>query len=200
MPLALRLETELFKALTAGLLLLLLSSTPCLAAQSTTNGLDLVVHGIRKNKGPITNDTIRFDDKLLYQTFCKTGKVELQMSTDHAYDIRLRMIDKNGRTIAPTSLGKTFGSRYGESETAKNRKVAIHFAWGAYEDNPYLGGGKFLPSPQDLFHMKQPGGYTIEIEMKMIRVEKFPDNTTRSRSVVYFPVLKLKVEKPPDSD
>lgn len=172
----------------------LLSKTSAVGISETTNGVYLVVAGVR-NVTPITNEPIRFDDRLLWMTFCDKGKIELSWP-DVAYSVKIKMTDTNGIDVPKTTLGNQFGSKYDRLHKITDSQVSPELAWGSFKDNPVLGGGRFLPKPSELFQIEKSGNYILEIQMQMFRYVPSRDVEERSKTLFQFTPVKIRVEKP----
>ena len=146
-----------------------------------TNDVYLVVQAAINTNGvtAVTNEPIRFDDRLVWMTFCETGYVELR--ADAAHCIKMNMTDSDGNEIQQTELGERFGSRFDQLKTFSDIKYpAPVMAAGAYKDNWGLGGGHLLPTPEQLFQIRKPGIYTLVIQMQMFEVFKNTNPWTRN--------------------
>jgi hypothetical protein len=161
----------------------------------TTNGVYLVIAAVR-NVTLITNEPVRFDDDLVWMTFCDTGKVTLSYP-DSKYGIRIKMTDSEGNEVPKTALGGRCGSKFDNLRLITDFKVGNTVAQGSYKDNP---GGRgetiFLRKPDELFQMNKPGVYTLEIQMQMFRYLPSYDPVERSKGLFRFSPIKIKVEKP----
>ncbi|HEY1791070.1 MAG TPA: hypothetical protein VGJ73_23175, partial [Verrucomicrobiae bacterium] len=161
----------------------------------TTNGIYLVVAAVR-DATLITNEPIRFDDELVWMSFCDTGKVMLSYP-DSKYGIRMKMTDSEGNEVPKTALGKRCGSKFDSLRLITDSKVANTVAQGSYRDNP---GGEgetiFLRKPDDFFQMEKPGIYTLEIQMQMFRYVPSYDAVEGSKGLFRFSPVKIRVEKP----
>jgi hypothetical protein len=161
-----------------------------------TNGVYLAVGGWRGGSGGVTNEPFSAGDGLVFLTFCNTGQVELVYPLDLAYGVKVKMIAPDGSQVQKTRLGRTLGSRFDQLRDYRDTRTGIIPAWGSYEDNKSLGGGRLLPTPKALFLMKKPGVYTMEIEMQMFRVIK--GTNSWSRELFRFSPIRIKVEKEPE--
>jgi hypothetical protein len=187
----------------ARLLVPMLTSCHCIllatcsaAISQSTNDVYLAVAGWRAGYGPVPNEPIRFDDQLTFLAFCDTGQVELVYPLDTRYGMRIRMFDARGVEVAKTRKGESVGSRFDELRDFKDTRTGVMVAWGSYKENPGLGGGKALPTPNALFKLKKPGIYTMEIEMQMFLVLKRTNQW--SRKLFRFSPVRVAVEKPSD--
>jgi hypothetical protein len=168
---------------------------------ATTNGVYLVV-GAERNSTTITNEPIRFDDRILWMTFCDSGKEELTMPGNIAYSIQIKMTDQSGNEVLKTALGKRYGTKwdslhsmYESQEILKETHPIPVLAGGTYKDNPDLGGGRFLPTPNELFRIEKAGIYTLEIQMQMFYSNQKSTNLYH-RDRFQFSPISIKVEKP----
>jgi hypothetical protein len=129
---------------------------------ATTNGVYLVIDGAGHiPTGSPTNELIRFDQRLVWMTFCDTGKVILSYP-DARYGIRIKMKNADGKEISKTKFGKQwFGSNFDDLHKITDSIVGNTTAWGSYKDNLGLGGALFLPKPVELFQIQEPGVYTM---------------------------------------
>jgi hypothetical protein len=159
----------------------------------TTNGVYLAIAAVR-NVTLITNEPIRFDDRLVWMTFCDTGKIMLSYP-DTRYGTKINMTDSNGKDVSKTALGKRFGSKFDSLHLITDSKVGNTEALG----NSYPNGDPlFLPKPNELFQMDKPGIYTLEIQMQMFRYVPSYDPVERSKTLFKFSPVKIQVENPPD--
>jgi len=187
----------------------LLSNALAAELSQPTNGVYLVIGGFHHDLvGIMTNKPMRFDDRLVFLTFCDTGKIELSYPLDPAYGVKINMTDANGKEVSKTGLGKRFGSKFDRLHSVTDTRPYPILAWGAYKDNLGLGGARFFESypvngrvsdltPKDLFEMKEPGVYTLEIQMQMFYFNPHSTNAWQ-RDLFQFSPIKIKVEKPPE--
>ena len=174
-----------------------------------TNGVYLAVGAWpQPPTGSGSNQPIRFDETLIFLTFCNTGQVELKYPLDPAYGVKVRMTDAGGNDVHKTSLGKRFGSKFDGLRAITDTRVYPIMAWDSYQDNPGLGGGRFLYNyhkgagavlpeltPKDLFEMLEPGVYRLEVQFKMFRFDPKSTNAWKWDSFCFSPVV-INVEKP----
>jgi hypothetical protein len=160
----------------------------------TTNGVYLAISGWRPGHGPITNEPINFDDELSFLAFCDSGEVELAYVPDTRYSMQIHMYDANGLEIPKTRAGSKVGSKFDELKSYKDTHTGVMIAGGSYDNNRGLGGGKALPTPKALFDLKQPGIYSMKIEMQMFVVLKSTNQW--SRKLIRFSPITIAVEKP----
>lgn len=172
---------------------LFLQKTFAAGISETTNGIYLVVAAVR-NVTLITNEPVRFDDELVWMTFCNTGKVMLSYP-DSKYGLRIKMIDSEGNEVPKTALGERCGSKFDSLRLITDSNVGRTTAQGSYKDNPH-GETIFLRKPDELFQMDKPGIYTLEIQMQMFRYVPSYDPVERSKDLFRFSPIKIKVEKP----
>jgi hypothetical protein len=137
---------------------------------STTNEICLAISGWRGGNTSITNEIIRFDDKLVWSVFNNNpGPVELNYSLVPDYLMKVRMFGPDGKEVSKTAVGKRFGRRFYELHSYKDVRLVPTAAEGSYEQNHGQGSGNILPAPNEFFKMKESGIYTMEIEMQMFR-------------------------------
>jgi hypothetical protein len=192
-----------------GVILIWSPSAYATGLSAPTNGVYLAVGAWpQPASGSGTNQPIRFDETLIFLTFCNTGQVELKYPLDPAYGVKVRMTDAAGKDVSATSLGKRFGSKFDSLRTITDTRVYPIVAWGSYQDNPGLGGARFLCdrhkgaigaptglAPKDLFEMTKPGVYTLEIQLKMFRFDPKSTNAWNYEPFCFSP-LTIKAEKP----
>jgi len=168
-----------------------------------TNGVYLAVvgwtHFGESKLGPNTNEIIPFDSQLGWLPFSNTGMVRVWFPSEPAYLAKVKMFDSDGKEVSKTSVGKSFGSKWSGLHDYRDAKCEFVFARGSYQDNRDLGGCNFLSTPKELFKMKKPGIYTMEIEMQMFRYVATTNVDEWSRNLIHFSPIKIKVEKPPDN-
>ncbi len=182
--------------LTISILIYLTSAMQIFAVEMSeiTNGLYLAIGAWRQapTSGQlVTNETIRFDDKIAWCVFFKDGKMEINYP-DAIHGVKIKMLDSDGNELAKTELGKSFGSKWEHLHSYKNTKLGSIDAWGEY--NPYQNW-RFLSPPQDLFVIKKPGIYTLEIQMQMFRHSGSGDPDVWFKNLIHFSPVKIKVEK-----
>ena len=174
-----------------------------------TNGVYLAVGAWpQPTAGSGTNQPIRFDERLIFLTFCNTGQVDLKFPLDPAYGIKVRMTDATGADVSKTALGKRFGSKFDGLRSIMDTRMYPIMAWGSYQDNPGLAGARALYNhpasgvlpeltPKDPFQMVKPGVYTLEMQLQMFRVNPQSTNAWKCDPFCFSPVV-IKVEKPAD--
>jgi hypothetical protein len=67
------------------------------------------------------------------------------------------------------------------------------------KENQGESSGGILPAPKELFEMKDPGLYTMEIEMQMFRYVATRDTDVWFRNLLCFSPIRIKVENPPEA-
>ena len=172
------------------LIICLLTSLQALATglSETNQGIYVAIGGARS-----TNEPIRFDERLAYMPFCNTGGVDLAVATP-AYGTRIKMIGPDGKEVAKTALGRSFGSKFDQWHTFNDIRP---LPGGIYASGSYEGLlGPLLPAPNELFVMEHPGVYNLEVQLQMFRVGAHPDTNAATRNPIQFSPVKIKVEKP----
>ena len=183
------------------LLLLLLRPSHAFAAvlSSTNNGVYIAIGGMS------SNECLRYDERIVWHAFCTNGSVDLNYPAP-AFGTKIRMTGPDGREVAKTDLGNSFGTKFEKvrrfEDTASQGQIGYHaqhtgvmIASGAYDPREGLLSGPVLPSPQQLFKMGAPGTYKMEIQMQMFLVNR---DTNWTRKLLLFEPVKLSVVKPPD--
>ena len=160
-----------------------------------TNGIYVVV--IASKTESITNTPFRFDNDLVWMPFHDSGEVKLLYPLDPSYLVKTRMLDPDGKEVPKTSLGKKYGSKFDQWRGFKDTRLQPISAWGSYQANPGLGGGNVLSSPKELFEMKKPGIYTMEVQLQLFQ-QIADTNVAWSEHLLRFPI-KLQIEKPPET-
>ncbi|MGB8368508.1 MAG: hypothetical protein ACLPYZ_04280 [Limisphaerales bacterium] len=155
----------------------------------TNNGIYLVIGG-----SVSTNEPIKFDERLAYMPFCDTGNIRLSQA-EPIYSTKIKMLAPDGKEVAQTSLGQSFGSKFDQLHSYKDAHLGAIGASGPYQG--MLSG--LLPSPKELFIMEKPGVYTLEIQMQMFRYTPSLDTNEWSRNLIRFSPVKIRVEKPPEN-
>lgn len=160
---------------------------------TATNGLKLALHVTGTSRKPLVKDGI------YYQFFAPSNMARCSiLIPSPAYLCKVELRDRTGKEV-----GKTWaGGRYGkEFEKATLSNISYHKIRGfpMYSDvTPQVASGEFnFPSCNQLFHVKEPGPYTLTIRFQVVR--KFPtqDNHAK-RELVRFPPIHVKIEKEPD--
>jgi hypothetical protein len=183
-----------------------LTNSYALGLSETNHGLYLAVaswHRVLsgdKSDPFISIEPFRFNDKLVWRPFCNTGRAELTYPGP-PHLARISMTAPDGKAVAKTRLGETFGSEFDHArfeDTVHGWSVARVEA-----DSPYdARGGGFtgptLPAPADLFQMEKPGIYMLEIQMQMFRVVRVTNQWTKP--LIRFSPIRLKVEKPAEAN
>jgi hypothetical protein len=127
--------------------------------------------------------------------FCDTGRVELAYPKPE-YGVKIKMTGPDGREVSKTTLGKSFGSKFDQLREFTDSRLDCIDAWGPYRENPGLGGGRPLPRPEDLFKMRDPGAYTLTVEMQMFH-RAAPGSNDKYWTLFRFPPVTIHVEGPP---
>ena len=193
-------------------------NAPAWSVSGMTNGLCVAVCGQR---GPgvifVMTEPIRFNDELVWGAFSTNGEVEL-MYPNPDFGIMVRMWGPDGKEVRRTALGKTYGSKFDEIGSYRPGRAMGHVRTVrplSPHEAEYGFPARFLPAPdpeapfrinratpKDLFKIKKPGIYTLEIQMQMFvrpYVRKIADyERVLVASHFCFPQVRIKVEKPPD--
>ena len=181
--------------------LLCLPSAFATGFSNSTNGIYLAVTEWIPGLGtPGTNEPFRFDNKLVWSAYCTTGKVTVWYPIDPAYGVKVKMFRPDGKEIGKTALGKSYGFKWENLYSYKETRLQPDYPEGSFEENHGEGSGRFIPPPQELFKMKEPGIYTMEIEIQMFRYVRTRDVEEWHRNLLRFSPVRIKVEKPPESN
>jgi hypothetical protein len=114
------------------------------------------------------------------------------------YFIKIEMHDANGNMVPKTDLGKEYGSKCDEVVAYASKLHHAHgiFASGNITNNPGLGGGYLLSSPDQLFKMTNAGVYSMKFEIQLIHARFFGGSWTNfSSDVIHFSPINLKIQK-----
>src|ERR1051325_5433549 len=154
-----------------------LSRVSATSLSETNKGIYIAIAGwgIQPSRGFVGDETIQFDDRLLWKPFGNTGALELNYP-DRTYGVRVKMHRPDGREIVKTKLGDTLGSKFDRVQSYDD----VAHGWsmgGVTAAGPYDPRGEGftsppLPAPKDLFQMEHAGAYTMEVEMLLFRVLK----------------------------
>ena len=165
------------------------------AVLTTTNSITVAIQGWRL--GPITNEPIRFDDKLSWGPFNDLpGRVNLYFPIDKAYFMRMAMYGPDGKEVPKTKLGKGYGAKWDRLHSYKDTRLQPIPAEGSYKENLGQAAGQILPSPKDLFSMEKPGIYTLKVQIQLFRYAATTNTSEWNRNLLRFPPVKIKIEKP----
>lgn len=185
------------KSLLAVILLSLITSASGVGFSNTNDGIYVVVtgHGPEYPEMVSYSGNIRFDDGLVWSPFYPAGFTRL-VYPKPSYGVKIRMLCPDGKEAVKTALGKTFGAKWD-----KMLKPGPDRVWdiNAYTHFDPRGGGfsgVFLPAPKDLFEMKEPGTYTLDMEVQVFRYHPQPDPNTLRTNLLVFSGIRLQVEKP----
>jgi len=167
---------------------------------NTNSGIYVAVMARRASEPGVIvyGDPIRFDDGLFWCPFCTAGSAMLSYPSP-SYGVKVKMIGADGVEVPKTRLGKTFGSKWDRLHSYKDDHLRPVEAQGHYDARGGGYGGPFLPSPVDLFEMKKPGTYTLEMEIQLFRYTASLDLGAWKTNLVHLSAIRLNVEKPPDA-
>jgi hypothetical protein len=182
--------------------LYLSESTFAAGVSDETNGLYIVVSAWRhtgSSFSPVFSEPIRFDDELVWMPSSSIGEVNVNYKGP-VYCVQIKMYDTNNDEVAKTLLGNVYGSKFDQFRPG-DYAGTILATGNNHFDKRILDrglGGRPLPAPGDLFKIKKPGIYTLEVKIQLLQVDKKDPNDTKtwSQELVQFSPIKLKVEKP----
>jgi hypothetical protein len=113
----------------------------------------------------------------------------------------MEMLGPNRENVPETSIGKKVGSKWTElHDRSDGRRWFNVFAGNGYDPAIGAGGGPLIYPMNTFFEMKDPGIYTLEIQMQMIRYTPSRDPNEDYRNLIRFSPIKIKIEKPPDAN
>jgi hypothetical protein len=157
--------------------------------------------------GFTTNNTTT-DNKLNFGIWRTTtnNQATVYIPTAPEYIFRIELLDTNGIALPKTELGKRVGTKFFDLDTSfdsnKGFKLRIERAmdepdWGGqylfFPFRPGYGGQPFY-SPNDLFEIKNPSNYKLQIRFQIIvRTGMASDKTAH---IVRFPPLDYPLVKP----
>lgn len=117
--------------------------------------------------------------------------------------MRFRMTGPNGRAISLTEVGRKYGLLF---DRVHGFEDTTNSSWHPFNHiqtrsasalaSPDEIGGIILPSAQELFNMKKPGIYDLEVEMQVFRPVAVSNQW--SFKLMRFSPIKLKIQKPED--
>ena len=138
-------------------------------------------------------------DGLAWGLFCDTGHVTAYYPL-RAYWLRLDMTGPSGKEVQKTPLGRQYGARFddigryspewsGPGFHSGSRLMRVE-AYGPYDEGePGFSGTSLIPAPSQLFQMRQPGIYKLQVEMQLFR-----GGAPWGSNVVRFPPLTINVD------
>src|ERR1035441_9771953 len=177
-----------------------LGNVLALGLSETNHGIYLVFAAWRSDsRNPfVSTEPFRFDDRLMWGAFMDGSNMELCYPAP-PFGVRIEMTGPDGKEVAKTALGRTFGSKWDKLRSFKDGKLghtdtrkALDLRGGGFSGVPFL-------APEDLFRVDEPGIYTLEIQMQMFRHTASPDPEVWHTNLMRFSPVKIKVEKPTDA-
>jgi hypothetical protein len=143
-----------------------------------------------------TNSVIQCDNKLVWSAFSTSVPIELNYPNVE-YGIKIKMTAPDGSVVKKTELGSQYGTRFDRVKKPEDafprRHLGCIMAERWYDARGGPMSGPLLPAPRDLFAMKNPGIYRLEIEMMFFRVNRGTNGF--SRDILRYPPVTLKVKK-----
>ena len=152
-----------------------------------------------------TNNTpIRYDDKLTFMTFCRTGAIEVLYPINKSIFIKFQMQDATGKEVTKTTEGQHWGSDLQHFPSKPGLNVHDRMghcgATGSHTNGfSALGSGPSLPSPKDLFEMRDSGIYDLTMEVHLTK-QHMLGTTNWTWDHIVIPPVTVKVEKPPSKN
>ena len=162
-----------------------------IAVSEKTNGLSIAI-GPTRNMAPILDS-----DKLCWCPYSDIGKVELLYPTP-PFGIRVNMLAPNGVESQRTLLGRSFGSKFSKLQRPNDSRLGCRDAEWPFDrrEAQYGISGPVLFAPSELFVMKEPGTYTLEIQMQMFKRPAADLPEMWRSNLICFPTVKLRIVKP----
>ncbi len=167
----------------------------------TNNGVYVAIAGWRHttNGGFVDSPVIRCDDKLVWCPFSTKGNTEVVYPLPE-FGIKIRMVGPDGRDVRKTGLGKRFGSKWDTLRTMLDSKPGTLETQGQYDSRGGGFSGPLLPSPKDLFFMREPGIHTLEIQFQMFQRSGASTVEDTSKSLFRLGPIKIRVNNPASRD
>lgn len=139
-----------------------------------------------------TNSVARADERIT----CKVFTHELQdrkfdTAIDDRYWFLIRLLNDKGEEVSKTGVGRVFGSKFFDLKRWRDTRMVSSFAQsGGYDPKGEMSGGFIISrTPEELFHIREPGLYTLEII-----VQGF-ERTNGIPQLVRLPPAKLIIRK-----
>jgi hypothetical protein len=162
----------------------------------TNRGIYLAFAGWRPPQpGFVASERIRSDDKIVWSAFSTNGAINLSYA-EPSYGLRVRMLSAEGKEVKPSALGRSYGSNWLLLRSYKDTRLGSTCAQGVYDGRNGGFTGPMIASPKDLFEMKSPGVYTMELEAQIFIHSGSTDPKTWQTNLLHFGPLKIGVENP----
>jgi hypothetical protein len=171
----------------------------------TNNGFFLAIGGARSG----TNEPIQYDEELVYLPYYTLYKsktpdanhlIDLQYP-DVQHGLKLNLLGPDGKEVPRTSIGKRIGSMWDKLHDRRDSKMWFDVSAGySYDSSVGADGGCLIYPINMLFKMKDPGIYTLEIQMQMLRYTPSLDPEEQHKNLIRFPPMRIKIEKPRGSE
>lgn len=165
-----RLVTKWFGGFAVLVLLVALNSRAQEWKLVTTRVIDGFYVGLTGSNGTSasTTNNIAVNDNLIYGIWRTSTNnhaiVYMPQAVEYAY--RAELFDTNGVAAPKTKLGKRVGSNFLQlNATFSNRAARLRRTTAM--DMPGFGG-KSLFRPTDLFEIKKPGRYTLQVSFQIV--------------------------------
>lgn len=116
---------------------------------------------------------------------------EFDTAIDNRYLCLIRLLNVKGEEISKTGVGRAFGSKFFDLKQWKDTRLVSRIAQsGGYNSKGGLSSGLVISHTTDkLFHIREPGVYTLEII-----VQGF-ERTNGIPQLVRLPPAKLIIRK-----
>jgi hypothetical protein len=154
--------------------------------------------------GLVTNNT-PIDGELIFGVWTtNTNDFSVYVPYEPEYAYECELYDSNGAALPKTPYAKRFGTRYFDLDTSfSNKGAKLRREYPLHEQDlpgqylflrkPDVGNGYIIYTPNDLFIIKNPGKYTLEIRFQIIvRTGRGRDMAAH---IVRFPPLEYPIVK-----
>ncbi len=170
----------------------------------------LGIDGVGNYFNPGVTAAIQSDERLLWGLFCSTGDVRAYYPSRREYSIRFAMTGPDGKWIPKTALGEEYGAKFDRilaywqdassgSRLDRGPPDAPTDACrpSAAPGPPALTGirPQLLRTAEELFHMGQPGMYTLYVQVQIKRPMGVSGPDAGRLGLVRFHPVVLKIER-----
>jgi hypothetical protein len=129
-----------------------------------------------------TNSTpFNCEDSLKLLLFSAQGSCHIAYPQKNAHFMRFEMINAKGKKVPKTVIGKAWGSSFGKVSKRMGREFSIAeyavplFVERSHKNLESIACGPSLPSPLELFDLKEDGLYFLNIEVFVLKAVLSPE-------------------------
>jgi hypothetical protein len=170
-----------------------------------TNSGPLAVLYAPPNPGRQRRAITKFDSSEPIQYgFCSVtnlGRIVLILRPE--YGLKISAYSQEGKRVEPTREGAKYGENFDalvafEAKAIEKRKARPPYWYGAGTPDVIPRLVRSIPAPDELFRFKEPGNYTINIELACFVSRSFPPNSNANPSdyqLIKFPGVNIPVLK-----